>query len=216
MISEYIVNKIDEALQLEWIKVHYQPVIRSLTGELCGFESLARWEDPQLGRLAPDSFIGALEDCKQIYKLDCYMVDKVCRDIHDRFDAGLEMVPVSINFSRLDFLICDMLDIVEKAVEKYDIPRDYIHIEITESMVVSDGELMRRIIDRFRDKGYGIWMDDFGSGYSSLNLLKDFSFDVLKMDMKFLSSFNVKSKSIMRSVVNMAKDIGIMTLAEGV
>ena len=216
MISDYIVNKIDEALQLEWIKVHYQPVIRSLTGELCGFESLARWEDPQLGRLAPDKFIGALEDCKQIYKLDCYMVDKVCRDIHDRFDAGLEMVPVSINFSRLDFLICDMLDIVEKAVEKYDIPRDYIHIEITESMVVSDGELMRRIIDRFRDKGYGIWMDDFGSGYSSLNLLKDFSFDVLKMDMKFLSSFNVKSKSIMRSVVNMAKDIGIMTLAEGV
>ncbi len=216
MISEYIVNKIDEALQLEWIKVHYQPVIRSLTGELCGFESLARWEDPQLGRLGPDKFIGALEDCKLIYKLDCYMVDKVCRDIHDRFDAGLEMVPVSINFSRLDFLICDMLDIVEKAVEKYDIPRDYIHIEITESMVVSDGELMRRIIDRFRNKGYGIWMDDFGSGYSSLNLLKDFSFDVLKMDMKFLSSFNVKSKSIMRSVVNMAKDIGIMTLAEGV
>ena len=216
MISEYVTSKIDEALRSGWIKVHYQPVIRSLTGDLCGFESLARWEDPEHGRITPDNFISSLEDTQQIYKLDCYMVDKVCSDIHDRLAWGGEMVPVSINFSRLDFLVCDMLDVVEKAVEKYDIPRDYLHIEITESMVVSDAELMHKVLDSFRAKGYGIWMDDFGSGYSSLNLLKDFNFDVLKLDMKFLSSFTVKSKAVVRSVVTMAKDIGILTLAEGV
>ena len=216
MISEYVTSKIDEALRSGWIKVYYQPVIRSLTGDLCGFESLARWEDPEHGRITPDNFISTLEDTNQIYKLDCYMVDRVCSDIHDRISWGEEMVPVSINFSRLDFLICDMLDVVEKAVEKYDIPRDYLHIEITESMVVSDGELMHKVLDSFRAKGYGIWMDDFGSGYSSLNLLKDFNFDVLKLDMKFLSSFTVKSKAVVKSVVTMAKDIGIFTLAEGV
>ena len=216
MISGYVTDKIDEAIKQGWIKVYYQPVIRSVTGELCGFESLARWIDPELGFLAPDKFIGTLEECRQIYKLDSYMVERVCHDIHDRFEKGLEMVPVSVNFSRLDFLMCDMLDVVETAVQKYDVPRDYIHIEITESMMVSDGDLMHRIIKSFREKGYGVWMDDFGSGYSSLNILKDFEFDVLKMDMKFLSSFTVKSKAIMKSVITMAKDIGIMTLAEGV
>ena len=216
MISGYVTDKIDEAIKQGWIKVYYQPVIRSITGELCGFESLARWIDPEVGFLAPDKFIGTLEECRQIYKLDSYMIERVCHDIHDRFEAGLDMVPVSVNFSRLDFLMCDMLEIVEAAVQKYDVPRDYIHIEITESLMVSDGELMHRIIKSFRDKGYGVWMDDFGSGYSSLNTLKDFEFDVLKMDMKFLSSFTVKSKAIMKSLITMAKDIGIMTLAEGV
>jgi len=216
MITRHVIDKFDEALINGWIKVYYQPVIRSLTGELCGFESLARWVDPELGILSPDSFITPLEEQKLIYKLDCYMVDRVCRDIHDRFEADLEMVPVSINFSKLDFIMCDMLDVVETAVEKYDIPHDYLHIEITESIMVSEGDMMRDIIDGFRAKGYGVWLDDFGSGFSSLNLLKDYNFDVLKMDMTFLSSFTVKSKAIMKSVITMAKDIGLMTLAEGV
>ncbi|SCW29978.1 EAL domain, c-di-GMP-specific phosphodiesterase class I (or its enzymatically inactive variant) [Ruminococcaceae bacterium YRB3002] len=216
MLSEHIRDKIDDAIEQGWIKVYYQPVIRSLTGRLCGFESLARWIDPEYGFLSPADFITTLEDNKLIHKLDSYVVEKVCSDIHDLFEQGREPVPVSINFSRLDFQMCDMLDVVEKAVSKYDVPRDYLHIEITESMMVSDGEFMHKVIDSFRVLGYAIWMDDFGSGYSSFNLLKDYDFDMLKMDMNFLSSMNPKSKAIMRSVISMAKDIGILTLAEGV
>ncbi|MCR5286843.1 MAG: EAL domain-containing protein [Saccharofermentans sp.] len=216
MLEQHVVNRIDDAIANGWIKVYYQPVIRTLTGELCGFESLARWVDPEYGFLSPAQFITSLEEAELIYKLDIFMIEKVCSDIHDRLSSDLEMVPVSINFSRLDFLTCDMLEIVENAVNKYDVPRDYIHIEITESMMITDGDFMEGVIEGFRDHGFAVWMDDFGSGYSSLNLLKDFNVDVIKLDMSFLSSMNVKSKAIMKSLITMAKDIGIKTLAEGV
>lgn len=215
-LTEYVVENIDEAIANEWIKVFYQPVIRTVTGQLCGVESLARWIDPHVGFLSPEKFIGALEDAQVIHKLDCYVVERVCKDLHEFNKADIPIVPVSVNFSRLDFLMCDMLEVVEKAVKTYDIPRDYIHIEITESMFVSDEFLMHGVISSFRNAGYEIWMDDFGSGYSSLNLFKDNQFDMLKMDMNFLTSFTEKSKAIMRSTIGMAKDIGMKTLAEGV
>ena len=215
--QEYVIGKIDEAIEKGWIKVYYQPVIRSLTRQLCSMESLVRWIDPEIGFLAPDQFISTLENERCIHKLDCYVVEQVCRCIHERMAARLPMVPVSVNFSRVDFQMCDMLEVVESIVEKYDIPRDYLHIEITESMIAADKELMEEIIKRFRKTGYEVWVDDFGSGYSSLTLLKDYRFDTLKMDMQFLADpFSEKSRSIMRSTVTMAKDIGMKTLAEGV
>ncbi len=215
-IYEYVTTHIDDAIKNEWIKVYYQPVVRSLTGQLCGAESLARWIDPEVGFLSPDKFIGALEDCKKIHILDSFIIEKVCSDIHYRLDNGLPAFPVSVNFSRLDFLMCDMPAIVEATLEKYDVPRDFIHIEITESMIAQDEEMMASIISRFQTKGYEIWMDDFGSGYSSLNLLKDYQFDLLKMDMRFLSNMTEKSKMILLSTIGMAKSIGIRTLSEGV
>ena len=214
--QEYVVGKIDEAIEKGWIKVYFQPVIRSLTQTLCGMESLTRWDDPEIGFLPPDEFISTLENERCIHKLDAYVVENVCRIIRERVDEGKSMVPVSVNFSRIDFQMCDMLQVVESAVEKYDIPRDYIHIEITESMIASDEELMTKVIDSFRNAGYEIWMDDFGSGYSSLTVLKDYHFDMLKLDMRFLTPFTDKSKSIIQAVVGMAKGIGIKTVAEGV
>ncbi len=215
-IAAHVTENIERAIQNGWIRVYYQPVIRSLTEQLCGAESLARWIDPELGFLAPDKFIGALEESGQIHKLDMFMVEQVCSDISDRLKQGLPAVPVSVNVSRLDFEAVDMLGEIEGLVLKYDIPRDYLHIEVTESMIVSDKNLMTKIIEDFRDAGYEVWMDDFGSGYSSLNVLKDYSFDTLKLDMLFLSNFNDKSKAIMTSAITMAKDIDMMTLAEGV
>ena len=141
-IAEHVIRHIDEALEKGWVKVFYQPVIRALTGQLCGAESLARWIDPELGFLYPYLFIGALEDSNQIHKLDCWIVRKACSDISERIHNGLDAVPISVNFSRLDFEATDMLKVLEDAVDEYDIPRDYIHVEITESMIVSDAELM--------------------------------------------------------------------------
>ncbi|MCR5324795.1 MAG: EAL domain-containing protein [Lachnospiraceae bacterium] len=213
---DYIVRKLDEAIEKEWIKVYFQPVIRSLTGTLCSMESLVRWIDPEIGFLPPDRFISILENERIIHKLDSYMVDRVCRYIRERVNVGLPTIPVSVNFSQMDFMMCDMLKVVEDAVEKYDIPRDYLHIEITESMIASDENMMHQIIDKFKQAGYEIWMDDFGSGYSSLTVLKDYRFDTIKLDMRFLTPFTERSMSIIRSVVTMAKRIGVKTLAEGV
>ncbi len=215
-IAEYVVNNIDIAIEKGWVKVFYQPVIRTLTRQLCGAESLARWVDPVHGFLTPDKFIGPLEDSGQIHKLDSFIVEKVCSDISERLEKNLDTVSVSVNLSKRDFENADMLRVVENAVAKYNIPRDYIHVEITESMIVSDAILMKKVIDGFRNAGFEVWMDDFGSGYSSLNHLKDYEFDTIKMDMEFLASFTDKSKAIMTSAITMAKDIGSMTLAEGV
>ncbi len=152
-IADYVINNIDKAIEMGWVKVYYQPVIRAITGQLCGAESLARWIDDEVGFLPPDKFIGALEESRQIHKLDCWIVRKVCSDISERIHNGLDAVPVSVNFSRLDFEATDMLKVVEDAVEEYDIPRDYIHVEITESMIVSDAALMTRVIESFRSAG---------------------------------------------------------------
>jgi EAL domain-containing protein (putative c-di-GMP-specific phosphodiesterase class I)/GGDEF domain-containing protein len=215
-IHDYVITHIDDAISNEWIKVYYQPVVRALTGQLCSAEALARWIDPVHGFLSPDKFIGALEESELIHKLDCFIVEKVCREIHEHVISGKPAFQVSINFSRLDFIKCDMLEIVEKNIEKYNIPRDYLHFEITESMIAQDEELMRDNIERFRQRGYEIWMDDFGSGYSSLTLLQDYDFDQIKLDMRFLFSMTEKSMEIVRSTINMAKRIGVKTLCEGV
>lgn len=214
--TEYVVGNIDEAIRNGWIKVYFQPVVRSLTEGACSMESLVRWVDPEIGFLPPDKFISALEEERCIHKLDCYVVDKVCELIGERLKNGLPAVPASVNFSRLDFIMCDMLAVVEEAVKKHGIPKEYIHIEITESMIASDEDLMRKVIDDFRNAGYEIWMDDFGSGYSSLTLLKEYDFNTLKLDMRFLTPLTEKSKGIIKSVVSMAKEIGMKTLAEGV
>ncbi|WP_051204697.1 EAL domain-containing protein [Butyrivibrio sp. VCD2006] len=216
LIAEHVINNLDMAIEQGWIEVYYQPVIRALTGKLCGMEALARWNDPHWGNLPPAKFIKPLEDNNLIYKLDCFIIDKVCEDLSYLVKTGQSVVPASINFSRLDFMKCDMFERVEEAIRKFDVPRDYIHIEITESIFVQDEGTLHEVVDKFRNAGYEIWMDDFGSGYSSLNLLKDYSFDMLKMDMIFLSSLTEKSKAILRSTITMAKDIGIKTLAEGV
>lgn len=215
-ISEYVVAHLDEAIQEGWIVVYYQPIVRSLTNKICGVEALARWQDPQYGMLAPSDFIGALEDVRLIWKLDLHVVTQVVRGIANRYQRGIPEIPVSINLSRLDFLYCDIFHEIETIVKTYNIPRRMLHIEVTESLMTSTEKEVLDALQSFRDVGYEIWMDDFGSGYSTLNLLKDYSFDLLKLDMIFLHSRSKRSYEIIASVIEMDKKIGIRTLAEGV
>lgn len=212
----YIVENIDQAIRNGWIHVYYQPVMRTLTGKLCGMEALARWEDPVYGLMPPAFFIRVLEENLLIHKLDLCMVRLVCEDYQREKRAGRAFVPVSFNLSRLDFDLCDILGEVDKIVTEYEIPKDMLHIEITESML-SDNDLhVRRTMELFHEAGYQVWMDDFGSGYSTLNVLKDYNFDEIKIDMRFLSDSGERSRRIVTSVVDMSKKIGIQTLAEGV
>ncbi len=215
LLHNYVVNHIDDAIANGYIKVYYQPVVRTISETFCGMEALARWIDPEQGFLNPGEFIGALEESKQIHKLDSHVIELVCREMREQLDQGLPVVPVSFNLSRLDFTGCDIFEVVEGILERYKIERDYIRVEITESIMASDSYIQNEI-ERFRLVGYEVWMDDFGSGYSSLNTLKDYKFDELKIDMAFLSNFNDVSRTIISSMVRMAKSLGLKTLAEGV
>ncbi|SHK62630.1 EAL domain, c-di-GMP-specific phosphodiesterase class I (or its enzymatically inactive variant) [Fibrobacter sp. UWT2] len=215
LLHNYVVNHIDDAIANGYIKVYYQPVVRTISETFCGMEALARWIDPEQGFLNPGEFIGALEESKQIHKLDSHVIELVCREMREQLDQGYPVVPVSFNLSRLDFTGCDIFEVVEGILERYKIERDYIRVEITESIMASDSYIQHEI-ERFRLVGYEVWMDDFGSGYSSLNTLKDYKFDELKIDMAFLSNFNEVSRTIISSMVRMAKSLGLKTLAEGV
>ena len=217
-LANYIIHHVSDAILKGHVQVYYQPVVRVINGRVCGFEALARWIDPEHGFLMPGDFVPILEDAHLIYKLDAFVIRKVCEDIRYFIDLGMRPQPVSINLSRADFHQRDMYRIVNEAVENNNIPRNLIHVEITESAMEDISDILMETMDKFRKGGYEVWMDDFGSGYSSLNLLKNYEFDVLKFDMKFLQDFGSRPRetAIWENVINMAEEIGIQTLAEGV
>ena len=217
-LIQYVVSHIDEAIENNYIKAYYQPVAWSKDRTLCGVEALARWVDPKHGFLTPYLFIGALEDSQLIYKLDVAVLRIVCKDIRYNIDHGLPAIPVSINFSRYDFAVVDIVSMIDEVVTEVGIPKDLLHIEITESALTRDEDNLKKAMDRLHELGYAIWLDDFGSGYSSFNVLKDFNFDMLKLDMKFLVGFegNAKAKTLIKAVIQLAEQIGIATLCEGV
>ena len=218
LMIQYIVTHIDEAVENGYLKPYYQPVVWSKGRALCGVEALARWIDPKYGFLSPGKFIPALENAQVIYKLDAEILKLVCKDIRYNIDHGLPVIPVSINFSRADFGLVDIVEVVSKTVDEFNIPHELIHVEITESALSDEEDILKSTINRLHAIGFATWLDDFGSGYSSFNVLKDYEFDVLKLDMKFLTGFegNDKAKSLIRSVISMADQIGMKTLCEGV
>ena len=215
-MKSYVREHLEEALERGHIKVYYQPVIRTLTGKLCSFEALARWESPTLGRLSPADFIPALEEARLIHRLDAYVVEQVAKRHRMLLQQGVQLVPVSFNLSRLDFALMDCPTVVDDIVRRYGLSRNFFHVEVTENALVDNAGLIQDGVERFRKLGYEVWLDDFGSGYSSLNVLKDYKFDELKLDMAFLRTFNEASAKIIRASVCLAKELGMHTLAEGV
>lgn len=215
-MENYILEHFDEALKNKWIEVYYQPVVRTITGAFCGAEALARWNDPEKGLLSPAEFIPVLEDTGRITELDLYMLEQICQDYQMVSQRGNRVLPVSFNLSRKDLLHDDIIERIEAIMARYNVPRELVNVEITESAFVEDVERIGPVLKKLHELGYQVWMDDFGSGYSSLGILKDYSFDEIKIDMSFLSKFDKKARNIIRSVVTMAKRIGVQTLAEGV
>ena len=216
--KKYIVNSIDNAINNGYIKVFYQPVVWAADGKLCGAEALARWDDPDFGFLQPGAFISILEEYHLIHKLDMAVLEIVCRDLREAMDKGLRVFPVSINFSRLDFELLNLADELDSCMERYGIDKGLIHVEVTESMLGEGNAKLTGMLNNLSERGYSLWLDDFGSGYSGLNVLKDYSFDMMKIDMNFLSKFseNKKSQPILTSIVGLAEKIGMKTLSEGV
>ncbi len=216
--QQYVIDNIDEALRRKYITVYYQPVIRVKTGQLCGFEALVRWVDPEMGRLFPSDFITTLEQYHLIHLLDRYVINEVCRDYRRLVDAGMPVVPVSVNLSRLDFELCDVYDMVEKARTEFDVPSEMLELEVTESALNDDATTLKTELTRLKDAGYHIWLDDFGSGYSSLNILTEYSFNVIKLDLVFLRSYdhNPKTGALLGYIVKGVSGMGLESLCEGV
>lgn len=214
----YIINNIDNAVENGWIVPFYQPVVWSDTQEVCGCEVLARWIDPVYGQLYPNEFIPVLEEYRLIHKLDRSIIESAFRDLRAWMDAGKPVVPVSLNFSRLDFELMDAVSELDSLVNKYEISKDLVHVEVTESAISDNMSMLVEAMDRIKALGYSLWLDDFGSGYSSLNVLKDYQFDVIKIDMRFLSNLedSEKARTLIDCIIQMANRINMLTLTEGV
>ena len=215
---QQIIDNLDRAIDEGWIQVYYQPIVRSTNGKVCDVEALARWNDPVRGLLMPFSFIPVLEEAGLIHKLDMCVLRQVLRDIRENDRNGNRSVPVSINFSREDFDACDLVKEINALVDAAQVDRKLINIEITESMVGSDFDYMKDQVERFRAQGFQVWMDDFGSGYSSLDVLQSIKFDLIKFDMGFMRRLDEgeEGKIILTEMMKMATSLGVDTICEGV
>ncbi len=216
-LRQYILENLDRAISEKWIRVYYQPIIRAINGRVCDEEALSRWIDPERGFLSPRDFIPVLEEAGVIYKLDLYVLEQVLEKIKKQAEAGLYIVPQSINLSRSDFDACDIVEEIRSRIDAAGIERNKITVEITESTIGRNFEFMKTQVGRFQELGIPVWMDDFGSGYSSLDVLQSIKFDLIKFDMSFMQRLNEGGGGIiLTELVKMAAALDISTICEGV
>ncbi|MBQ4262103.1 MAG: bifunctional diguanylate cyclase/phosphodiesterase [Ruminococcus sp.] len=215
---QYFIDNLDKVIREGWIEVYYQPIIRSANGTVCDVEALVRWKDPVRGMMMPSQFIPVLEEANLIYMLDLFVTEQVLEKMKKQAEAGLFVVSESVNLSRADFTACDIVEEMRRRVDAAGFSRDKINIEVTESVIGSDFEFMKSQIERFRSLGFRVWMDDFGSGYSTLDVLQSIRFDLIKFDMRFMKEFDTSEKSriMLTELIRMAISLGVDTVCEGV
>ncbi len=192
-----------------------QPKHSIKTGKIIGAEALARWQHPVKGMISPGDFIPVFEENGFILKLDMFIWEEACVRIRSWIDNGIPPVPISVNVSREYLQTYDVVEGIGGLLKKYDVPISLLELEITESV---DGTGVEDVVKKMKDAGFTMLMDDFGSGYSSLNMLKTTQFDVLKIDRSFLSEFmeSARGRKIIEHTISMSQDIGLDIIAEGV
>ena len=215
-----LAGELQEGIAKEQFKVYYQPVIDTKTGKIASAEALIRWIHPDKGFISPALFIPALEENGHISELDFYVLKKVWQFINDRCENNKFVVPISVNLSWMDFYDEIMMEKILKEMDRFrENGREHMaRFEITEASYAAIRENRSGILESLRIKNAKILLDDFGSGFSSFGMLQDYDFDILKIDMSFIRKIgeNPKTKSIVHSIIGMAHEIGIKTVAEGV
>ena len=215
-----LAGELQEGIAKEQFKVYYQPVIDTKTGKIASAEALIRWIHPDKGFISPALFIPALEKNGHISELDFYVLKKVWQFINDRCENNKFVVPISVNLSWMDFYDEIMMEKILKEMDRFrENGREHMaRFEITETSYAAIRENRSGILESLRIKNAKILLDDFGSGFSSFGMLQDYDFDILKIDMSFIRKIgeNPKTKSIVHSIIGMAHEIGIKTVAEGV
>ena len=214
-----IITEIERGLDEYEFTFFLQPKCSILDNKIVGAEALVRWNNKIRGFISPGEFIPTLEKNGKVMKVDVYIWEQVCKTIRKWMNEGKKPVPISVNVSRIDIFSVDVPTVFSNLINIYNIDPKYLEIEVTESAFMDDTRILKSVIQRLREKGFTILIDDFGSGYSSLNMLKDVQADILKMDMKFfdLNSSNYeKGVSIIKSVVDLSKNMKLSIIAEGV
>ena len=218
LMEQKILDTMVESLLREDFLVYLQPKVQLGTGKMIGAEALVRWRHPELGMISPAEFIPVFEKNGFIYSLDMYVCRKAC-EILERWKAtGMHGIPIAVNVSRMDIYHGDLPEQFGKLIETYGLKPQDLHLEITESAYISDSQQLLAVVERLRDSGFVVEMDDFGSGYSSLNTLSELPIDVLKLDLKFLreETETKRRHATMQAVINLALELGLQVIAEGV
>lgn len=213
-----IVSDMKTALSEEQFEIYLQPKVDMITGKIVGSEALSRWVHPKRGIIMPGEFIPVFEKNGFIIELDEYIVKHVCMLIRKWIDRKIKVYPVSVNLSRTNLYNSKLLSHIEEYVMKYDIPRDMIEFELTESGFAIDNNHLSALSKNLQRRGFRVYMDDFGSGYSSLNALREISVNILKIDLRFLPTRrnDEKANTILKYVVKMAEDLNMDIVVEGV
>ena len=218
--AEYrLLEDFQDALANGEITFYLQPQCRISTGKIVGAEALARWQKPNGTFVSPAEFVPVLEKYGFITDLDCFIWEAVCKRIKKWTSTGRSAVPISVNVSKHDIYALDVADHFVQLAKAYDIPPSLLKVEITESAYSDDTRKIGETARKLRQAGFMVLMDDFGSGYSSLNMLDNLGVDVIKLDMLFMHMNDAdkrKSIHIIESVVNMAKTMGLFVITEGV
>lgn len=213
----FIEGKMKAALKNGEFIMYLQPKYNISDSSIIGAEALVRWKDPERGLIPPNEFIPVFEKNGFVIRIDEYIWECACKKIREWIDKGIRPVPVSVNVSRLHLSNSKFIDKLNALIKKYNIPREFLELEITESVDNTDANA-KNMIHLAKENGFRLLMDDFGSGYSSLNTLENTQFDVLKIDRCFLSSSfeTLKGQKIISHTIAMCKDIGLDLVAEGV
>lgn len=217
--DQVLLSEIQTALENKEFIFYAQPQCNMLTGKIVGMESLVRWNHPKRGIITPGEFIPLLERNGFITHLDIYIWEMVCQQLSIWIKSGIVPVPVSVNMSRMDLYGINVVETFKELAEKYEIDPKLLEIEITESAYAEDYDLIRKVVEDLRRAGFPVFMDDFGSGYSSLNMLKDVNVDVIKIDTKFLDMNENSIKrgmGILETIVRMARVMQFKVIAEGI
>lgn len=213
-----IENKMEAALENHAFQVYLQPKYALKDETIVGAEALVRWQETAEQLVSPGEFIPLFERNGFIIKLDFYMFERVCGLIRDWMERGVPVVTVSVNFSRLHLANGDFIDSLVQIARRYGVPAEYIELELTETVVLDNEELLQEVLEQIHRAGFTFSMDDFGTGYSSLGLLKNLPVDVIKMDRSFFveAKSDARAISVIEGVMSIAKNLHITTVAEGV
>ena len=217
-IEQEVTNGMNIALIEHQFVMYYQPKYDIFTNKPYGAEALVRWFHPIKGIMSPKDFIPIFEKNGFILKLDYYVWETVCKQLREWIDTGKNPFPISVNISRVNLYNPKLVENLIELTQRYDLPTSLLELELTESAYTDNPDVMIEVIKKLQDLGFTILMDDFGSGYSSLNILKDIDVDILKIDMFFFSKTEIKGRgeNIIASVIRMAKWLKIPVIAEGV
>lgn len=217
--EKYLEDRMEQALQQGEFQVYLQPKYYMPDQKIGGAEALARWISPTEGTIFPNEFIPLFEKNGFIVQLDQWMFEQVCQHLRAWLDYGLQPMKISVNCSRVQLNDPLFLNAYRDIAQRYQVPPEFIEIELTESVVMEDVQRLTSVIDEIHDLGFGCSMDDFGSGYSSLNLIRSIPVDTLKLDRIFFQQsdqYPQRTQSVVGSIVSMAKALNMSTVAEGV